>query len=345
MDLGAKKNDVVSFESPITLVRKVKNSLAIIQEKQLMLCAPFSLNRAFTGIHHAKYTHSSRIEDITFILTTTDFIDNPLIEPGQNPNGPPPETMLLIYDQNSNFYILDTARQITVCTFALPIQDRIISMTGSPVYVNIFVVVTPTSVLKFEATRTKAILLEKYDVWCRRVLPFNHNFLLLSKDSIAQYADNEITLVYENADIHNFCITDNKEIVVSRRDKNSLSTYNSIFEKIGSHGGNLIGMKNDKDQMWDVAADWIVALLSDDILAIANMNVPNARTAIKMSSTIDVVKYMYAGVVKSDRAIGVVVIGSNGKKEKDKDWVLEVYQIPLEGLNKLLEQAKSETSA
>ena len=343
MEIGAKKTDVVTFESPITLVRKVKNSIAIIQDRSMMLCAPFSLNRAFTGIHHAKYTHTCPIEDITFIKTNTNFIDNPLIDPSQNPNGVPPETMLLIYDRNSTFYILDTARQVTVCSFTLPIKDRIISMTGSTVYLNIFVVVTPTSILKFEAAKGEAILLDSHEVWCRRVLPYNHNFILLSKDSVHVYADNSIDLLYSNAEIGNFCITDNREIVISRRDKNSLSTYYSIFEKINSKGP-VIGMKNDKDQLWDTACDWIVALLSDDIMAVANLNVPNARTAIKMSSTIDVVKYMFAGIMKCAQAIGVLVIGSSTRKEKEQEWILELYQIPLANLNKLVEKVQETPS-
>ena len=87
-----------------------------------------------------------------------------------------------------------------------------------------------------------------------------------------------------------------------------------------------------------------MALLSDDIMAVANMNVPNARTAIKMSSTIDVVKYMFTGIMKCAQAIGVLVVGSSTRKDKEQEWILELYQIPLANLNKLVEKVQETPS-
>ena len=333
MDIGALKTDVVTFETPITLIRKVKNSIAIVQEKQLMFCAPFSLNRAFTGIHHAKYTHNFKIEDVTFILSNSKFINNPLIEEFDNPNGVPPEIMLLIYDQNETFFILDPARQVTVCSFTLPLKDRIISMTGSTTLLNTFVIITPSLVIRYEANPGVARILEKKEVWSRRVLPFNDNFLLLSKDSITVYRSGSISPVYEGVEIDNFCISDDKSIIISRRDKNCISCHNSIFENISKPDLPVIGMKNCLDGMWDVAGNWAVSVLSDDIIAIANLYNAKAKTAFKMNSQIDVVKYMFAGIMRAVRALGVIIFGTSRKK--DREWLLEIYQVPLDNLEKL----------
>lgn len=325
MDLGATKTNVATFETDVTLVRKIKNSLGVIQDNKLLLFAPFSLNRAFTGIHYTIFKHDCKIMDVTFILANDMFSENPYYE---NSIGYPTSTMILFYDAALNFYILDATKQIIQCQFKISDNDRVISFCGSSVKPNEFIVLTPTDICIYNVDSEIADQIFSTPFRARRIIPFGPYYTLLSNDEVTVFDGVNLKKYFQGDEIESFVISDD-DIIISRNDPSHGTTQSSIFEKI-SNGTvkSAIGLKKVYDNLWDAANGWIVTMVRTGSLAIGNINYPKARALIKTETQIELPKWLFAGIIKHDNALGVVVIGSNK---------LETYQVPLDSLNKLIE--------
>lgn len=323
MDLGATKTNVASFESDVTLVRKVKRSLCIIQDNRLMLCAPFSLNRALTGIHYASYEHSCKIMDVTYILSTAEFVENPYYDDSR---GYPTETMILIYDSTLTFFILDPARQIIQTSFKIAEHDRVISFCGSPVKLNEFVILTPTEICVYTVDHEMADQVFSSPFRARRVIPFGTYYTLLSNEDVTVFDGANFRKYYKGDEIDGFVISDD-DIIISSNDI-SHGTQSSVFQKItGGSIKNSIGMRKVYENLWDVANGWVVTMVRTGSLALANIDHPRSRALIKTQTQIENPRWLFTDVMPQEYALGVVVIGSNK---------IETYQIPLDSLKKLI---------
>lgn len=329
-----KKTDVVTIESPVTYAAKIRNSVAVCMNNEMLFFAPFSRNRGFTGTHYAKYAQSAKIDSISYMISNATLSNSAACMPLDDipESSLPKEKFLIVLDVNNEFHIIDVARAFEVCKFRIPDIPRVLSFCGSITTMNQLAVVSNTGLRIYHVNQDGATFIQEISASIRTVMPYKSSYLICNTQSIA-FVDVRTENEYKPTSVEinsiPYFVSSSPDPICSMRvdgdDVVFVQEIKAQKQYMISCANGQQGIKKLLPDVWDITCGWFFGLLKDNLLVVINVSDVNRKRAYNLDTTIEPM-YLFAGNMPQNRAFGILIIGSK---------VAETYEIPYEVLNEI----------
>ena len=298
----AAETNVMQFDTPISFIVKIDESLGIVNNKSLMICSPFKVTRPLTGMHNSFFEHTHPIQ-----LACHFFYDCSLAEQviGERfPYAKVREYFFLVYDVHEQFVVLDGPRCIIISKFYLKEEHKspVIGIAGHPTNLGEVAILTKKAILRIHIELDDYQLISETPLLdtCYSIRPFLSGYLVQSNTSLDLLNDSGLHL-YKNIPPNSIIYNEKSTIVCISPVKSSIFKINVLSS------GMTFGLSHLEPDHVDICEEYLVSFHKSIDLNIMDLTNPKRQFSTKLSQEITDCIGLFAGMNSTKDSLIIIV--------------------------------------